>query len=474
VAQKTGLLDDLGILIDHSLVTREIGFDGEPRFRMLETIREFGLNELHVEEEEGLRTAHANFFLNLAWQLRPMANTRATHAPLDQFAADEDNMRAALGWLDAHGEPADFVRMVVACYTFLFARSHFREAATQLERALVKSSQAHDADRARLLIGTAELAMVKGQLSQAVASFAEILPFVRDSGDTLDLIMALISSGAALNYAGRYGEGAAQLNEALSIAEGIEDEVLRAAVSTRALANLSSSARGQGDFVAATAYGEKALRGCHLHALDLAETRILADLGDIAKDQGDYGLAASRYLASLEQTSEHGELRSIAEVLGGMASIATAWGHYREALLLRGAATALRERLGFGMQLPLDAAGFDRDHTALHSSLGEQEVAAIVAEGRSLPLADCLSVAAALAAPARAQTGSGTAARDVLTSREREVLRLLAKSHTDREIAEALSISTRTVNWHVSTILGKLGAASRRDAVSLARDAALL
>lgn len=474
VSRHANLLDHLSTLNDHSLLMREMGAVVEPRYRMLETIREYGLDQLHADEALKVRSAHARFFLDLAWDLRPMANTRARYAPLDQFAADENNVRAALVWLDAHGESAEFVRMVVACYTFFFARSHFREAAEWLERAMLKSSMAPDADRARLLVGLAELLMIKGQYSRAVIAFGETLSLVRAAGTSLDLTMALISSGAALNYDGRYEEGAAHLGEALSLSQEIEDESLRAAVMTRALANICNSARGQGDLAAATAYGEDALQLCLDHALDLAATRILADLGDIAKDQGDYALATSRYLASLEQTGDRGEMRSIAEVLSGMASVATAWGRYRAALLLLGAASAMRERIGLSMFLPIDLARFDRDRAALHASLGEREAAAALAEGHSLSLGEAVAVAAALVPPQSALRNSETPLPDKLTSRELDVLRLMAASRTDREIAEALFLSPRTVNWHVSTILGKLGVASRRAAVARAHSDGLL
>ncbi len=192
-------LDLITALVDQSLLMRETRFDGEPRYRMLETIREYGLDQLNTAEEAEVRTAHANYYLELAWELRALANTRATRAPLDRLAADGDNVRTALGWFDEHGDPADFVRMVVASYTFMFARSQFREAESLLERALAKSSQVPVDDRARLMIGAAELLMVKGQFGPANAAFAAALPLTRAIDQRLDLSMALISSGAALN-----------------------------------------------------------------------------------------------------------------------------------------------------------------------------------------------------------------------------------------------------------------------------------
>ena len=55
-----------------------------------------------------------------------------------------------------------------------------------------------------------------------------------------------------------------------------------------------------------------------------------------------------------------------------------------------------------------------------------------------------------------------------LTSREREVLRLIAAGRSNREIASVLFIAPKTASVHVSNILGKLGAASRTEAAAIA------
>ena len=64
--------------------------------------------------------------------------------------------------------------------------------------------------------------------------------------------------------------------------------------------------------------------------------------------------------------------------------------------------------------------------------------------------------------------------RTALTSREAEVLQLLAEGRSNGEIGRALFISTKTASVHVSNILAKLGAASRGEAVALARSGGLL
>jgi DNA-binding CsgD family transcriptional regulator len=114
--------------------------------------------------------------------------------------------------------------------------------------------------------------------------------------------------------------------------------------------------------------------------------------------------------------------------------------------------------------------------------LSEDGFAAAVAAGRRLPpaaaLAEALSVADALATAADALTVvhavspvSGpavTTAAYGLSPREREVLALLAKRFTDKEIAAALFITPRTAETHVKHVLAKLGAANRREAAALA------
>jgi excisionase family DNA binding protein len=466
---SSSVLDLVESLVEQSLLLRERGVDGAPRFRMLETIREYGLERL---EEHGkaaaAREAHAAYFLALAQQSRPLANTRSTNAPLDVLTANDANLRAALAWLEQRGPVSDFIAMVTASYTFLFALSHFREAETWLERALAVQDEGQPAERARLVIGGGELRMVQGQFAQADALLAEGVTLMRALDDPFDLAMALISQGASFNYGGDSAAAEAALEEALSIAPAITEETLQEAVAGRALANLSVSARGQGELDLAVARGEAALARFHGRGLELAETRTLMDLGDIARDHGDHHRAVARYEACLALASERSEQRLVAESLAGIASAAAAWGRDREALLLFGAAGAFRERTGYGMLLPADAATADRTMQDLRARGGARVIEATLAEGHALSLAEAKEVAALVAPPAGGARAPGVISSVALTEREREVLRLLVARSTDREIAEALFLSPRTVHWHVASILGKLGAGSRREAAELA------
>jgi excisionase family DNA binding protein len=468
-----GTLDLVGALIEQSLLVRELGPEGEPRFRMLETIREYGLERLPPEEEHAARAEHARFYLVIMQSLRQWTYVHATSAPFFRLAADEANLRAAHDWLAEHGPAADLAAMVAASYRYWYNWGRLHDAQAWIERALANRDGASPADCARLLIGHASLLMAQGHVARAEAALAQGVASSRAAGDQVDLALALISSGAAMNLGGQYTEGEAHLAEALTVAETIEEPRLRAAMAGRALANMGVFARGRGDLALAATRIEESLRRYQGHGLDLAETRALMDLAGIARDQGNLRLAAERYLACIEGTTRQGETRLVADALALIASIATAWGQHRKALLLFGAASDLHERAGTAMIFPLDAGRVSRDLAALREALGEREAAALLAEGRTLPWSHVIAIAAALV-PDSGRKAARAETPDRLTRRERDVLQLLAEARTDREIADALFLSPRTVNWHMRSILAKLDASSRRAAVAQARAEGLI
>jgi non-specific serine/threonine protein kinase len=297
---------------------------------------------------------------------------------------------------------------------------------------------------------------------------------LRGMGDAFDLANGLLVHGAYLNYQGNFAVAESSLNEALVLAAAIDDAVLRAAITGAALANLSDSARGQGDLALAATHGEAALR-CHAGwNLDLADTRVLMDLAGIAKDLEDYGLAVERYLAGLERMGALGDRRLVADALSGIATAASAWNNHRLALLLFAAAAALRERVGIAMSLPGDVETTRRCLSALRVALGAEAFAATWAEGSTLSQEAAITVAGTVTPPPAMIPAVRSSGRSPLTIREHEVLQLLADGQTDRAIADALFIGRRTVSWHVSAILAKLGAETRRDAVVQARDAGFI
>ncbi len=469
---EAAALDHMAALVDHSLLTVTPGLDGTLRYGMLETIREFAVTHLSPEEQERANITHARFFLDLAWQHRPLVTTRATSAPMNALAADLENIRAALEWLDHANLHAEFARLVAATYIFMFACGHFAEGVTWLQRAEAKMADFPPLERALLQVGIAEHLMVNGEHGAATAAFADILPLVRAAGSPFDLANALISSGVAHVYNGEHAAGEALLQEALTLANLMPDRQVHAAIASRAQANLSVAARAQGHLAAAARWGEAALERCRAAGLEQAEARILIDLGDIARDQGYSTHAIARYQAFLLRFDDRGEVRLLADALGGIASALAATGNDAVALPLFDAASRLRERTGYHLLLPTDLSRHEQELAAATERLGAETAANILGVWHEQPFASILRLALSIAPEEDERPDRDAPAVD-LTPREEEVLHLLRQSLTDREIAAALHVSPRTVSWHVRHILEKLGASTRRDAIARARRAGL-
>lgn len=466
-------LDLLTNLKDQGLLTVTVSRDGQARYRMLETIREFGLERLAAAGvEDQARALHACYFLDFARRLRPLASIHGHVEPLQRLAQEAANLRAALTWHEARGPAAEFVGLAGALGQSWFAYSALREGAGWLERALPRIDAAPPADQARLLLGYATVLFGQGDAHRAEPYLERGLTLARAVDDPLDEAMALILRGAICNSAGAYADARAALQAALDVADHIADPQLRAGVAGRAHANLGGSALEQRDFPQAKAHLEAALRLVAPHDLKLAEALSQIGLGAIAFTLDDYALAATRWGAGMTLIEAQGDLRMVADTLSGMARIAAAWGEDRTALLLFGASEALRRRAGLAMLWASDIASAERCLETLRTRLGQKRANALLAEGQALPLAEAMAIASGLAhaAPPGATANRGPA----LTRREAQVLQLLARNLTDREIAEALFLSRRTVSGHVRSILARFGAATRAEAVARARSDGLL
>ncbi|MGH2603785.1 MAG: LuxR C-terminal-related transcriptional regulator, partial [Dehalococcoidia bacterium] len=170
--------------------------------------------------------------------------------------------------------------------------------------------------------------------------------------------------------------------------------------------------------------------------------------------------------AAIALAAERGDRSSLVRVLDGIAEVAVAGDADRAARLL-GAAEALRRSAGISQVFPSDQAVSARVSAVARAVLGDLGFAVAVDEGRSLSQEDAIAEALAVNASAAALMPEA-AARYHLTPREFDVLRGVVERLTDREIAAVLVLSPRTVGWHVTSILNKLGVDSRRAAAAIA------
>ncbi len=188
-----GVLDALSALVNASLLRREAGPDGagvfSPRFGMLETIREYGLEQLTASgEAAAIQRRHTAWYLALAERAAPELYGGPNQLPwLNRLEAEHDNLRSALRWALA-SHPATALRLGGSLFWFWYVRGHLSEGRRWLEQALARGSDAPPAVRGRALLGTGMLAHWQDADSVATPLLEEI-GFVKEQGRQFDGMM---------------------------------------------------------------------------------------------------------------------------------------------------------------------------------------------------------------------------------------------------------------------------------------------
>ena len=384
------VLDGMSSMVDKNLIRQNEQADGEPRFVMLETIREYALEKMAAcAEKPQTKRAHAAYCLVLAEEAAS-ENTDTDHGRwLDRFDIEHDNFRAALDWLAENDQAEWGLRLGVALFRFWDMREHLTEGRERLGRLLkLKSAEAHTNSRLRALFAAGVLAAEQGDYAHSDAMIRESLDLARKMGDKRSMAVSLNALAVNVRYQGDLLASHDLFKESLSLWRELDD----APAVARALSNLANISKLQTDYQHASALYEECLsifrdlgdssglawalnhqgdvacdRGDSAAARSLYERSLatfwkindrwgiagsLADLGNLAKEQGDYSTADSLYRESLGVFHELEHKRGIARILEAFACSASAQSEAERALRLAGAATALRQSIG----TPLTAA----------------------------------------------------------------------------------------------------------------------
>jgi predicted ATPase len=216
-----GILDGLASLVDNSLVRQAEGSDGQQRFVMLETIREYGLEQLEArgEADEGFQR-HVDWCLGLAernWGTVVLGPVRA--AWLDQLTAEHDNLRAALGRLELEGDAETGLRLAGSLSPFWVFRGHLNEGRGWLDRALLGGGTAPAHVRARALFGLGRIAHQQGDYGQATELLRECFSLFQEAGDRLSSMIPLLRLGTTATAQGLYERAEPVVAEALAMAQ---------------------------------------------------------------------------------------------------------------------------------------------------------------------------------------------------------------------------------------------------------------
>jgi predicted ATPase/class 3 adenylate cyclase len=181
------VLDGLQSLVEKSLLRQRADADGEPRFWMLETIREYAVELLDAAGMlDGARRSHAEWFLGLAEHVDLESRTGDQAALFDRLDADNDNLRAALDWAGETGDGELMLRLATALWGFWATRGHIAEGTAALERALTLSGERP----ARALLGLCTLRGLRGEADGLEDDIREALRASEALGDPYSLAQA--------------------------------------------------------------------------------------------------------------------------------------------------------------------------------------------------------------------------------------------------------------------------------------------
>jgi non-specific serine/threonine protein kinase len=463
----SAVLDGLSSLVDNSLVRQDEGADGESRFFVLETVREFGIEQLAMHGElEAARRGHAVYFLRLAAEMPHMVfgfGPAESYAPL---AAERDNFRTAQVWMEMSGEWDMSLQLATALAQYWYLAGNLREGLAAFERALSHAHEGTDQAKAHALLGAGRIARVLGRYDAAQSWLEEALRFFTAHGDSAGRAASLQHLGLLAEMQGNDELAYPLFEQSLTLYRTIDDSLGIA----HALTNLADLAFRRCDWSLSTAYADESIALARALGDHLVVAMILANLGQLALRRGDLDEARMRFLDALTESLDLNHPMGVADAMAGFAGVALAAGDLVSAGRLLGAAHALCERLGAQM-LPHHGL-FNQTVTSVRARLGHERFAAVWEEGAALPSEQAVTEALALASPTTAppappQTVS-QASRFGLTARELEVLALVAAGQTDREIGNTLYISWRTAQGHVAHIIAKLGVNTRSAAAAAA------
>jgi non-specific serine/threonine protein kinase len=458
-------------LVDKSVIVRiEAAGAGTPtQYRMLDTIREFGAERLgRSGDAGGTQRRFIERYLVMARYFRDHFLDDDQLTRLRELRREHANVRAALEYAfgdDDHSTDAseaaresDGVELAIALSAYWRARGLAREGSYWLERAAERAGEG-SAEQGHAVLERGHLLAMQGDAAGALAAASQVITLAAPLGDKALAARGYLVKTAALSGKGRLAAAAESGEEARRRLTALEDQLGLASLD----AQLTYLALLNDDIEAALGHVERGLRQLSgsrerwLHA----NLYMLASLGlYLAGRDIESTWTATR---ALQVKQEIGDVIGIAftlELLGWLA--ARAGSHQRAAWLL-GGADPLWERAGGRLAA---TASFERLHAEAvgrcGSALGGKLFAELFARGVRHPV-EAMTAFAVNDVGDPAEGGGGTRIRlpSQLTAREREIASLVAAGLSNRQIAEMLFISRRTVDAHLEHIFGKLGITSR-------------
>jgi predicted ATPase/class 3 adenylate cyclase len=344
------VFDGMASLLDKSLLQQTEREGEAPRFVMLETIREYGLEALTADGEmEATRQAHVTYYLALVEEAEPELAGQEQAVWLERLEQEHDNLRAALGWLLERGEERPSsemaLRLAGALWRFWEYRGHWREGWTFLERALAGRKGVVAPVQVKALKAAAQVAFLQGDNEQAEALYEECLARCRELGDRAGVALSLRVLGVIAERRYDFAVAFSLTEESLAIFREVGEKEGIA----WSLHNLSGLVCLQGQYA----------RAIRLREESLALFRALGNVAGIAfsldglavllmLSQGDQAAGRALLEESLALCREVGHKEGISAALGLLGQVALLQGDAVKARSLLEESVALSREIGLG------------------------------------------------------------------------------------------------------------------------------
>jgi predicted ATPase/class 3 adenylate cyclase len=336
-------LEGMASLVNESLLRQTDDPGGDPRYSLLETVREFGLDRLAASGEEGqLRSQHAEYFASFVETLQPDIDGSDQVRIIARLEAEQDNIRAALAWSIEQDDAATALRLAANLWKFWLVRSRQTEGRDWLGRSLSVPGDAPTNTRLEALFAAGMFARQQGDYGRALLHGQDGLALARASDNSFHAARSLSLLGLVSHSQGDRHRARSLFEEALGLAR----EALDARTETMILINLGDSLAAEGDSQAAQACFEEGLVISRHRGDKWGIGVALLNLGHLALRSGDVQRAGGLYGEGLAVTAELGDQARVADYLNAVGRLAAVSGHWKSAAHLLSAATALYHSLG--------------------------------------------------------------------------------------------------------------------------------
>lgn len=452
------LLDTLASLVDKSiLISEQRGT--VVRFRILETIREYGRERL--EEAGGgevLRRRHRDWYAELAVRAEAEWIGPRQLEWIDRLCSEQPNVRAALDFCLDDPEAGEIgLRTADAMFQFWLSRGQYGEGRRWLDRLLAAQGGRPTLERVRALYDASVLVGMQGDVPVGIELVQEAIELAGRRGDEESRAFATCAEGRLALRSGRLADAHAAFEDAATTFRSL-DNLLMEITALQGLA-MASGLLGVTD--QALSACERVLALTEPRGESLCRARALWTLGLVLWDMGDDNARAEGLVREgLHHTRMASDAVSAGWCLQILAWIAATERRWERAAVLMGATEVLRRGLaGPTVIVPTLLGRHDELERRTRQALGVRGYDAAFRRGRGLTPAEAFAFALDEDVPTTAQSGDDASVS--LTRRERQVADLVAQGLTNREIAEKLVIAQRTAQGHVEHVLAKLGFTSR-------------